>query len=115
MKSGKWVSSFTGKTIYKAADIDIDHLVPLSWAWEHGAYSWPKSKRVQFANDPINLLNVEASLNRQKGAKGVLEWLPPKNKCQYISRFSRVSKKYELKVPETEAKRHSKLISKHCL
>jgi len=96
VKSGKWMSPFTGKAIYNASEIDIDHVVALSWAWKHGANNWSKDKRVKFANDPSNLLSVEASLNRQKGAKGIDKWLPPKNKCQFITRFLRVYKTYGL-------------------
>jgi hypothetical protein len=31
-----------------------------------------RTKREQFANDPVNLFAVEARVNRQKGAKGPL-------------------------------------------
>lgn len=91
---GRWVSMFTGDIIFDASKIDIDHIVPLKWAWDHGADKWTKEKREKFANDPINLVAVEASLNRQKGAKGVDEWLPPKNQGQYKSRFKRICQKY---------------------
>lgn len=94
--SGRWLSPYSGKTIHDPSVIDIDHVVPLKWAWEHGASKWEKSKRVALANDPINLLSVEASLNRQKGAKGPDEWLPPANHCQYLARFYRVVLKYGL-------------------
>ncbi|MDC0611533.1 HNH endonuclease family protein [Vibrio sp.] len=93
---GKWISPYSGKVIYKASQIDIDHIVPLSWAWQHGANKWTKEKRQSFANDPANLVSVEASLNRQKGDKGPDEWLPPKNRCSYVARFARIAKKYQL-------------------
>lgn len=35
--TGRWISSFTGNVIQNSSDIDIDHLVPLKWAWERGA------------------------------------------------------------------------------
>jgi len=98
---GRWVSSFTGAVIMEAAFIDIDHVVPLKWAWQHGAYDWAYDRRKQFANDPANLIAVERSLNREKGAKGPDQWLPPKNQCQYILRFARVSKRYALPLSET--------------
>jgi hypothetical protein len=101
---GRWVSMFTGSVITEAKQLDIDHVVPLKWAWEHGASNWPKHKRVQFANDPINLIAVEASLNRAKGALGPDEWLPPKNTCQYILRFARITGKYKLHLPSAISK-----------
>jgi hypothetical protein len=35
--------------------VQIDHVVPLSWAWQHGANSWTDEVRREFANDPMNL------------------------------------------------------------
>ncbi|MGF1763265.1 HNH endonuclease family protein [Aliivibrio kagoshimensis] len=114
VKSGRWNSPYSGKTIYKASDIDIDHVVPLKWAWDHGANQWPKEKRVQIANDPANLLSVEASLNRQKGAKGLDEWLPPKNQCQYIARFERIRITYGLDVSASKEKAFNKMKDRYC-
>lgn len=114
VRSGKWISPFTGATIYNASSIDIDHVVPLKWAWEHGASTWSYEQRVAFANDPANLLSVEASLNRSKGAKGVDEWLPPKNQCQYIARFMRVMKKYPLDVEPQKLNSITLLKTNYC-
>jgi hypothetical protein len=114
VKSGKWISPFSGKTIYNASEIDIDHVVSLKWAWVHGANSWSKNKRVKFANDPANLLSVEARLNRQKGAKGLAKWLPPKNKCQYITRFLRVYKTYGLKLTNAEFSQYARIKKRYC-
>jgi hypothetical protein len=114
IKSGKWISTFTGNTIYNASDIDIDHVVPLKWAWLHGADSWSKSKRIKFANDPANLLSVEASLNRSKGGKGLDEWLPPKNRCQYIVRFMRVYKTYGSTLTSSENSKYKAIKNQSC-
>lgn len=102
--SGRWLSPYTGEVIHDPKAIDIDHVVPLKWAWEHGAKAWTNEKRIRLANDPANLLSVEASLNRQKGAKGPEEWLPPANQCQYLSRFYRITLKYDLKLLPDEEK-----------
>jgi hypothetical protein len=112
--SGKWISPFSGKTIYTASEIDIDHIVPLKWAWDHGAKHWTKDKRIRFANDPANLLSVEARLNRQKVAKGLNAWLPPANQCQYISRFIRVYKTYNLELRNKEQVSYDKIRQQYC-
>jgi len=49
--------------LYQASDVEIDHVVPLEWAWERGAWRWSGQKRETFANDPVNLLAVEDELN----------------------------------------------------
>ncbi len=105
---GRWVSMFTGNVISDAKLLDIDHVVPLKWAWEHGAQSWPKATRIRFANDPVNLIAVERSLNRAKGAQGPDTWLPPSNACQYVLRFMRIVKRYKLQEPDSLTKVRSR-------
>lgn len=112
--AGRWISPFTGKVIHDPSAIDIDHVVPLKWAWDRGANTWSQEKRERFANDPVNLLSVEASLNRSKGAKGILEWLPPSGECQYILRFLRVVALYDLKLSSEERAAHTDLRATMC-
>ncbi|MBT2491811.1 HNH endonuclease [Streptomyces sp. ISL-96] len=46
---------YTSKTIEwrkrQATEVQIDHVVPLSYSWQMGASRWPESKREQLAND----------------------------------------------------------------
>src|SRR5690554_53227 len=112
--TGRWISMFTGNVIQNAGDIDIDHVVPLKWAWDHGASSWGKAKREKFANDPVNLIPVEASLNRSKGAQGPEDWLPPSGKCQYVSRFVRIVRTYDLKPSENQFYRYKQQLADYC-
>jgi len=95
--SGRWVSPFTGDVIQNSSRIDIDHVVPLKWAWDLGAAGWHQSKRERFANDRVNLWPVELRLNRSKGAQPPTEWLPPSGRCGYVARFVRIVKQYDLK------------------
>lgn len=108
--TGRWISPFTDRVLLNASDIDIDHVVPLAWAWNHGASHWPRERREAFANDPINLWPVEASLNRSKGAQGPDTWMPPAGQCQYISRFARILIKYDLMPTEAEAQAFRRLL-----
>jgi hypothetical protein len=112
--TGRWISPFTGKVIQNASDIDIDHVVPLKWAWDHGASKWPMNKRERFANDRVNLWSVELGLNRQKGAKGPEEWLPPAGKCGYVSRFVRIVKVYSLEPSDLQLQRYKQQLADYC-
>ena len=83
--SGKWRCRFTGESFTQAAQVDIDHVVPLKNAWLSGANLWSRERREQYANGfgikskkRSWLLPVSASANRAKGAKGPEEWLPPR-------------------------------------
>jgi hypothetical protein len=114
---GRWNDPYTGKIYTEAKDLDIDHLVPLAYAWSRGAHSWSEAKRKQFANDPVNLYAVQARANRQKGAAGPTEWLPPNAAfhCEYLLRFVRVSKTYGLTFAPSEDQAISNLIQqKNC-
>lgn len=97
--SGEWVAPYTNTIVYNPSKLDADHVVPLFWAWNHGAKNWTEARREQFANDPENILVVTASANRQKGAKGPDKWVP-KNinyRFVYISKFWSVCRKYQLR------------------
>lgn len=101
--TGRWISPFTNQVIQNAADIDIDHIVPLAWAWDRGARLWSIDKRKRFANDKNNLWPVEASLNRSKGSQGPDQWLPPAGQCGYLARFVRIVKSYDLEPARQES------------
>ena len=113
---GRWLDPYTGKIFFESHYLDIDHLVPLKYSWNRGAYDWTSAKRSQFANDPINLFAVSKSVNRQKLAFGPTRWLPPNTRfrCQYILRFQRVIKKYALTQSANEEKQIDAAISRYC-
>jgi hypothetical protein len=87
-----------------ASEVDIDHLVALSDAWQKGAASWPAGKRLALANDPLNLLAVDSSTNRSKGDGDTATWLPPYKayRCTYVARQVAVKGKYGLWVTSAE-------------
>lgn len=78
------------------SEVDIDHVVALSDAWQTGAQRWSRDRRVAFANDPLNLLAVDAAANRQKGDSNAASWLPPNKRfrCDYIARQIAVKRRY---------------------
>ncbi|MFC6084648.1 HNH endonuclease family protein [Sphaerisporangium aureirubrum] len=99
---------YTGTTIEwrkeDAAEVQIDHVMPLSYDWQMGASRWSRSKRMQIANDPLNLMPVDGSTNSSKGDSGPATWLPPNRgiRCAYVLRFAQVALKYELAVTSAD-------------
>jgi hypothetical protein len=87
------------------ASVEIDHIVPLALAWDMGAYDWPISERVRFANDPANLLAVSGKANEDKGDAQPALWMPPNNGfwCQYAMQYIAVSRGYALPVDQASA------------
>ncbi|MGW7088764.1 HNH endonuclease family protein [Streptomyces sp. NPDC054871] len=95
------------------SQVDIDHLVALSDAWQKGAGKWAPSKRIAFANDPLNLLAVDAGPNRGKGDGDTATWLPPDKgyRCAYVARQVAVKKKYEVWVTGAERDAMKRVLS----
>ncbi|WP_435846121.1 HNH endonuclease family protein [Streptomyces diacarni] len=83
-----------------ATDVQIDHVMPLSYDWQMGAAHWSEDKRRRIANDPLNLLPVDGPANSAKRDSGPASWLPPSRtiRCAYAVRFAQVAHKYELAV-----------------
>lgn len=87
-----------------SADVQIDHVVALSDAWQKGAQQWDAERRRQFANDPANLLAVDGPTNAAKGDGDAATWLPPSTgyRCAYVVRQVRVKAAYGLWVTAAE-------------
>jgi hypothetical protein len=105
--SGQLLDPFSGKTLIFSSSkstVDIDHLVSLSNAWQTGAAYFDKKTRESLANDPLNLLAVDAKLNRQKGDADAATWLPPLKsfRCEYVARQVAVKAKYLLWITSAE-------------
>jgi hypothetical protein len=115
--AGLLLDPFSGKVITFSSTksiVDIDHVVALSNAWQTGAAYFDKTKRQQIANDPLNLLAVDFSLNRQKGDGDAATWLPPLKsyRCDYVARQIAVKAKYGLWVTQPEKGAIIKLLEK---
>ncbi len=88
----------------QATAVQIDHVVALGDAWQTGASAWDDARRVQFANDPLELLAVDGPLNEAKGDADAASWLPPNRsfRCAYVARQIAVKAKWGLWVTPAE-------------
>lgn len=108
--SGILDDPYTGKTIEfrrgssSSQEVQVDHVVALSDAWQKGAQQLSFDERVRLANDPLELLAVDGAANQEKGDGDAATWLPPNRafRCQYVARQIAVKKKYRLWVTQAE-------------
>lgn len=108
--TGTMISPYTSDLISfqrgesTSSEVQIDHVVALSDAWQKGAQQLSPGDRELFANDPLNLLAVDGRSNAQKGAGDAATWLPSQRsyRCTYVSRQVGVKAKYELWVTAAE-------------
>ncbi|ACL42006.1 conserved hypothetical protein (plasmid) [Pseudarthrobacter chlorophenolicus A6] len=107
--SGKLADKYTGKTINftrgeNSSDVQIDHVIPLSLAWQTGAQQISADQRLQLANDPLNLMAADGPANQQKSDSSADAWLPSNKafRCEYVARQTAVKAKYRLWVTQAE-------------
>lgn len=110
--SGEKISFERG--VKSSMDVQIDHVVALSNAWQTGAFKLTAEKRMALANDPINLFAVKGRLNSQKGDGDAATWLPPLKsiRCAYVAQQIVVKAKYGLWVTPPEKAAMQSLLAK---
>lgn len=117
--AGEFDEPYTGKHLRFheksefSHNIQIDHVVALSDAWQKGAQYKEADLRSQMATDPLNLLAVDSSANQQKSDGDAATWLPSNKafRCQYIARQISVKYKYDLWVTQAEHDAMAKVLS----
>ena len=105
-ESGVWISAYDGERTTDPSSFDVDHMVPLSEAWDSGAYGWPEAKREAYANDmhPWSLIAVTAESNRSKSDQDPSDWMPENTAftCAYIARWIAVKFRWRLTIDSDE-------------
>lgn len=121
IQSGTLVTDpYTGKTINYvrggSSEIDVDHVVSLGNSWASGIQYKDPGTRLALATDPENLLAVDSSANRQKGAGDAATWLPANKdyRCTYVSSQVNVKFKYSLSVTQAEKAAITKVVNENC-
>ena len=71
-------------------------------------------KRIELANDPLELLAVVGEANQKKGDGDAATWLPANKafRCQYVARQIAVKQKYGLWVTPPEKQAMQGVLSK---
>lgn len=112
--TGKSISFVRGQATSSA--VQIDHVVALSDAWQKGAQLLSEDRRLQLANDPLNLLAVDGPANASKGDGDAATWLPPQKsfRCAYAVRQTSVKAKYGLWVTQAEHDALEGIITRRC-
>lgn len=106
ISGGKWLSSYDGKSITNASQLDVDHLVPLAEAWRSGAWAWTPKQRQDYANDLGDkraLIAVTLTTNRSKSDRDISDWVPKVNPCEYVKNWIAIKVRYSLTYDAKEA------------
>ena len=118
---GTWTDPYSNESYTfdsAPSGAQVDHVVSLKNAWQMGADQWSDDVRVEFANDPLNLIVTIASLNQQKSDSNAASWLPPfkPGRCNFIATQVAVKAKWNLYVTDSEKEVFVAILSKpECL
>jgi hypothetical protein len=109
VEAGTLDDPYTGEVVpfekADAAEVPVDHVVPLAAAWVQGAAHWTTAERTDFANDLANLLATTREQNSAKGDSTAEEWVPPDAAygCSYAAVVITVKDRWGLSVTPAEA------------
>lgn len=114
--SGVLHDTYTGTVINfvkGSSDVQIDHVVALSNAWQTGAQVLTRQQRIQLANDPLEVIAVQGEANQIKSDGDAATWLPSNKpfRCEYIARQIAVKQKYSLWVTPAEKQAMTDVLS----
>lgn len=117
IKSGKWNDPYTGKVYTDPIKLDIDHMIPLSYAAKHGGQDWDAKKKEKYANDmskSYHLLAVEAGANRTKGDKGPSKWKPSNTAyyCDYAVAWTSIATEWKLTLDKEDVSALREMLKK---
>jgi hypothetical protein len=111
IREGLWIDEYTGEEYTRAAQIEIDHIIPPQYANASNGYSWDYSKRVEFANDPYNLIPVGRETHRKKRERGIGDWEPREEfACDYAQNWQEIAEKYDLDLFGEDSSRIKKVM-----
>lgn len=106
--SGSWFDEFSGQWVFRASDLQIDHVVPVKVSYDLGGFKWSKQKRCMFFNyleDPDHLVPIGISENAKKGARPPHQYMPMNKPfwCSYLRKWLRVKMVWDLPILPEEA------------
>ena len=104
---GEWKDPYSGKVFTEPGKLDVDHMIPLSYAAKHGGQDWNAKKKEDYANYikfNDHLIAVDAGQNRSKGDKGPSAWKPANTAyhCTYALNWITISDKWDLTTTEAD-------------
>ena len=103
VRTGQWLDEYTGETFEVAVKIEVDHVIPRMYAHTHGGDRWMPEQKLQFSNDPLNIMLVERREIRRKRDRGPSRYLPRDEfQCEYVTLWNQISEKYNLQLSASD-------------
>ena len=107
VNSGKWFDPYDNLYYFSSSEVQIDHVVALFEAHKSGAWSFPASRKLKFANnidfDDL-LIAVGGSSNARKGSSDPSDWMPDNSSyyCEYLDKWLNIKSEFRLSIDSDE-------------
>ena len=107
VNSGKWFDPYDNLYYFSSSEVQIDHVVALFEAHKSGAWSFPASRKLKFANNIFFddlLIAVGGSSNASKGSSDPSDWMPDNSSyyCEYLDKWLNVKSEFRLGIDSDE-------------
>jgi hypothetical protein len=107
VNTGKWYDPYDDRFYFSSSEVQIDHVVALFEAHKSGAWSFPASRKVKFANNidyEDLLIAVGGSSNASKGSSDPSQWMPENKsyKCDYLKKWLAIKSEFRLSIDSQE-------------
>ena len=115
VRTGEWFDEYTGETFEVAVQVEIDHIIPRMYAHTHGGDRWMPERKLQFSNDPMNMILIERREVRRKRDRGPSRYLPREEfQCEYAYLWDQLSDKYNLQLSSSDRSTISRILNNEC-
>ncbi len=119
VRAGRWVSVWDQSTWTDPARLSVTQVVPLSEAWQSGAWSWSQQRRDAFVNDTSDqrsLAVIADSVSQSRGDRDPAGWLPPSGGqvCRYIADWLSIKARWGLTMDSVESSRIGTVLNDQC-
>ena len=115
VRTGEWFDEYTGETFEVAVQVEIDHIIPRMYAHTHGGDRWMPERKLQFSNDPMNMILIERREVRRKRDRGPSRYLPREEfQCEYAYLWDQLSDKYDLQLSSSDRSTISRILNNEC-
>ena len=118
VNSGKWYDPYDDRFYFSSSEVQIDHVVALFEAHKSGAWSFPASRKIKFANNidyEDLLIAVGSSSNANKGSSDPSQWMPENisYQCEYLEKWLAIKSEFRLSVDSQERDAISEIYQKN--
>lgn len=93
---------YTNKIETNRQKLDWDHIIPLSYVFQHNGDSWSNDKKRTYAFDTHVGVATHQTENRKKGDSGPSKYMPPANQSAYCYTWFSLADEWDISMTQKD-------------